>query len=147
MKILLLEDNPDDAELLVLELRRTGFEPACRRVEVTPELTCQRAQVRALHQGPGALVAAQGGDERGLLGGPGVRVDADAGAVLNGLPHPPCGGHDPLGRLPAYPGDSPERFCASREDRADCVETGVPDGGERDPPLDELPEPVYRHRA
>jgi PAS domain S-box-containing protein len=34
MKILLLEDSLDDAELLVFELRRAGFDPACRRVEV-----------------------------------------------------------------------------------------------------------------
>nr|BFE63358.1 hypothetical protein GCM10020063_078840 [Dactylosporangium thailandense] len=33
MRILLLEDNLDDADLLVLELRRAGFEPACRRVD------------------------------------------------------------------------------------------------------------------
>ena len=33
MKILLLEDNPDDAEVLVFELRRAGFAPAWRRVD------------------------------------------------------------------------------------------------------------------
>ncbi|MGI5247265.1 ATP-binding protein [Dactylosporangium sp. CA-139066] len=37
MKILLIEDNADDAELLVLELRRAGFQPACRRVEAREE--------------------------------------------------------------------------------------------------------------
>lgn len=33
MRVLLLEDNPDDAEMLVLELRRAGFAPEWRRVE------------------------------------------------------------------------------------------------------------------
>ncbi|MEV6925963.1 ATP-binding protein [Dactylosporangium sp. NPDC051485] len=33
MKILLLEDNPDDAELLTFELRRTGLAPDFQRVE------------------------------------------------------------------------------------------------------------------
>jgi PAS domain S-box-containing protein len=33
LSVLLLEDNPDDAELLVLELRRAGFAPSWRRVD------------------------------------------------------------------------------------------------------------------
>ena len=33
LKVLLVEDNPNDAELLLLELRRAGFEPDWHRVE------------------------------------------------------------------------------------------------------------------
>jgi PAS domain S-box-containing protein len=33
LKVLLAEDNPDDAELVLAELRRAGFEPDWRRVE------------------------------------------------------------------------------------------------------------------
>lgn len=33
LRVLLLEDNPDDAELVLRELRRTGFEPDWQRVE------------------------------------------------------------------------------------------------------------------
>jgi DNA-binding NtrC family response regulator len=33
LTVLLLEDEPDDAELTLLELRRAGFEPRARRVE------------------------------------------------------------------------------------------------------------------
>src|SRR5271165_5834463 len=33
LRALIVEDNPDDAELLVLELRRTGFAPDWARVD------------------------------------------------------------------------------------------------------------------
>ena len=33
MRVLLVEDNPDDAELVLRELRRAGFEPEWSRVE------------------------------------------------------------------------------------------------------------------
>jgi len=33
LKVLMVEDNPADAELVLLELRRAGFEPDCQRVD------------------------------------------------------------------------------------------------------------------
>ena len=33
LNVLMLEDNPDDAELILLELDRAGFAPTWRRVE------------------------------------------------------------------------------------------------------------------
>ena len=38
IRLLIIEDSPDDAELLALELRRAGFEPDWRRVESDAEL-------------------------------------------------------------------------------------------------------------
>ena len=41
LRLLLLEDNPSDAELILAELRRAGFEPAWERVETEQDfLTC-----------------------------------------------------------------------------------------------------------
>jgi len=37
LSVLLLEDNPDDADLLVYELSRAGFAPSWRRVDSRPE--------------------------------------------------------------------------------------------------------------
>jgi signal transduction histidine kinase len=39
LRVLLVEDNPDDAELVVLELRRAGYEPLFRRVQTAEEMT------------------------------------------------------------------------------------------------------------
>src|SRR5438477_11590722 len=33
LRVLILEDSPEDADLLVLQLRRAGFEPDWRRVD------------------------------------------------------------------------------------------------------------------
>ena len=38
LSVLLLEDNPDDAELLVFELRRAGFDPRADRVDTEADL-------------------------------------------------------------------------------------------------------------
>lgn len=38
LKLLIVEDNPRDADLLLLELRRSGFKPDWRRVETEAEL-------------------------------------------------------------------------------------------------------------
>src|SRR5580658_6546047 len=37
LKILMAEDNPDDCELVIRELRRAGFDPEYRRVETEAE--------------------------------------------------------------------------------------------------------------
>lgn len=37
IKILLVEDSPDDADLLLAELRRAGFDPKWKRVDTEPE--------------------------------------------------------------------------------------------------------------
>jgi PAS domain S-box-containing protein len=39
LKVLLVEDNPHDAELVLRELRRAGFEPDWQRVETEPDFT------------------------------------------------------------------------------------------------------------
>lgn len=39
LRVLLVEDNPDDAELIILELRRAGYEPTSLRVQTGRELT------------------------------------------------------------------------------------------------------------
>ncbi|WP_432985744.1 ATP-binding protein [Dactylosporangium sp. CA-233914] len=54
MRILLLEDNADDAELLVLELRRAGFASACRRVDGRDEF---RAALKAAEGPPDVILA------------------------------------------------------------------------------------------
>ncbi len=41
LKILIVEDSPDDAELMVRELRRAGFEPAWRRVETEADFLAE----------------------------------------------------------------------------------------------------------
>ena len=117
------------------------------RVQAAPDLARQRAQVRALERGPGALVTAQRGDERGLLGGPRVRVDANAGAALDRLPHLRGGGRDAPGRPAANPRDPPEPFRPGREDLADRLQARVYERGERDLPAGQVPEPVDRHRV
>ncbi len=51
LSVLLLEDNPDDAELLVFELRRAGFAPDWRRVD------SRAAFLEALKCGPQVVLA------------------------------------------------------------------------------------------
>ena len=106
--------------------------PRAARSRRLPDLARQRAQVRALERGPGALVTAQRGDQRGLLGGPRVRVDANPEAALDGLPRLHGGGHDPLGRPAANPRDPPEPVRPGREDLADRLQARVNQRGERD---------------
>ena len=52
LRVLIVEDSPDDAELLVLELRRGGFEPGAERVET------EQAMRAALAEQPWDLVLA-----------------------------------------------------------------------------------------
>jgi PAS domain S-box-containing protein len=51
LRIVIVEDNPDDAELLAYELTRAGFAPDWRRVESLPEY------VEALQTGPDVVLA------------------------------------------------------------------------------------------
>src|SRR6185312_11562841 len=137
--------------LLLLPGKREEHSPptraAGRRVEAAPDLARQRTQVRALQRGPGSLVTAQRGDERGLPGGPGIRVDADASGFLDGLPQLRGGGHDPLRRPAANPRDSPDLSRSRREDLADRFQARIYEGGERDLLLYEVPKAVHRHRV
>jgi PAS domain S-box-containing protein len=50
LRVLIVEDSPDDAELMLLELRRGGLDPSWRRVETPKELRA------ALAQGPWEVV-------------------------------------------------------------------------------------------
>ena len=38
LNILIVEDNPADAKILVTELRTSGFEPTWKRIESEPEV-------------------------------------------------------------------------------------------------------------
>ena len=38
LKLLLLEDNPSDAELMLAELRRAGFDPEWKRVDTEADV-------------------------------------------------------------------------------------------------------------
>ena len=38
LRLLIVEDSPDDAELVVLELRRAGYDPSYRRVQTAPDM-------------------------------------------------------------------------------------------------------------
>jgi PAS domain S-box-containing protein len=51
LSVLLIEDNPDDADLLVFELRRAGYAPSWRRVESRPDF------LDALDGGPQIILA------------------------------------------------------------------------------------------
>src|ERR1700745_3620026 len=44
LKILIVEDNPDDAELVLGELRRAGFDPHWTRVDTEPEFMAELQQ-------------------------------------------------------------------------------------------------------
>src|SRR4051812_22021542 len=50
LRVLIVEDSPDDAELMLLELRRGGFDPSWQRVETAEEIRA------ALAQGPWEVV-------------------------------------------------------------------------------------------
>jgi two-component system cell cycle sensor histidine kinase/response regulator CckA len=39
LRVLIVEDSPDDADLLARELRRGGFDPICKRVETAAEVS------------------------------------------------------------------------------------------------------------
>src|SRR5205807_1877565 len=50
LRVLIIEDSPDDAELMLLELRRGGFDPSWQRVETA------EAMRDALAEGPWEVV-------------------------------------------------------------------------------------------
>src|SRR5450432_2861160 len=41
LQILIVEDNPDDADLMLSELRRGGFDPQGKRVETEPDFLAE----------------------------------------------------------------------------------------------------------
>ena len=41
LRVLILEDRPEDAELMVHELRRSGFDPSWRRAETESDYVAQ----------------------------------------------------------------------------------------------------------
>src|SRR6267378_712366 len=41
LQILIVEDNPDDAEMLLAELRRAGFDPRWKRIETEPDFLAE----------------------------------------------------------------------------------------------------------
>ena len=41
LNILIVEDSPDDADLIVAELRRAGFDPKWKRVETEPDFLAE----------------------------------------------------------------------------------------------------------
>src|SRR5690242_5236094 len=41
LNVLLVEDSPDDADLVLAELRRAGFEPKWKRVETEPDFLAE----------------------------------------------------------------------------------------------------------
>jgi len=51
LRVLILEDRPEDAELMLHELRRAGFDPAWQRVETELDYLAQ------LHEGLDAILA------------------------------------------------------------------------------------------
>jgi len=51
LRVLILEDRPEDAELMLHELRRAGFDPAWQRVETEPDYLAQ------LHEGLDVILA------------------------------------------------------------------------------------------
>ena len=116
-------------------------------VQAALDLARQRAQVRALERGPGPLVAAQRGDQRGLLGGARVRVDANPGAALDRLPRLLGGGDDTPGRPAANPRQPPQTVRSGREDRADRLQTRVDERRERHLAAGQVPEPVDRQHV
>ena len=46
LRLLLIEDSPDDAELLLAEIRRGGFAPMHRRVDTAEAMSRRWAQMR-----------------------------------------------------------------------------------------------------
>ena len=44
LKVLIIEDRPADAELVLRELRRAGYEPEWKRVETEPDFLAQLDQ-------------------------------------------------------------------------------------------------------
>src|ERR1039457_967748 len=55
LNILIVEDSPDDAELMVAQLRRDGFDPVWRRVETEADFLAELKKLPAIVRSDYAL--------------------------------------------------------------------------------------------
>ena len=61
LRLLLVEDSTQDAEALVQQLRRAGYDPAVKRVETPDELEALKQKAKEVAEDPDADVEDAGG--------------------------------------------------------------------------------------